>query len=64
MHFPAFGMNTDQNSSEYKHFLRSDTYQHTETWSICVQEDIHSNSFPLCLRILRCERSCVHLHIR
>ena len=24
--FPAFGLNTDQNNSEYGHFLRSDAY--------------------------------------
>ena len=24
-HFPAFGQNTDQNNSEYGHFLRSDS---------------------------------------
>ena len=26
-HFPAFRLNTDQNNSEYGHFLRSDTHQ-------------------------------------
>ena len=25
-HFPAFGLNTDQNNSEYGHFLRSDSF--------------------------------------
>ena len=25
-HFPAFGMNTDQNNSKYEHFLRSEQY--------------------------------------
>ena len=43
-HFPAFGLNTDQNNSKYRHFLRSEQYTGSNYFLIALlQILIHLN---------------------
>ena len=33
-YFPAFGLNTDHNNSEYGQFLHSDKWEHKQPWNL------------------------------
>ena len=49
-HFPAFGLNTDQNNSEYGHFLRSECCKKRwGTWAKSSKDINHHNTSYFCL---------------
>ena len=69
-YFPAFGLNTDHNNSEYGQFLHSDKWEHKQPWNLTstsgnvdVNGDTCFNSHGI-LAQLRLLETCQYLYQR